>query len=78
MPERVTPLLPVTVEYVCDRCGAAVQPSPIPDIGRDGLTLHQCPDCQSIYRLDGVFPRQQYVDFMAWLRDCQEIINNDR
>lgn len=75
MPERVTPLLPVTVEYLCDQCGTAVKRAAIRDIGRDGMTLHQCPDCLSVYRLHGIYPRQQYVDFMAWLRDCKGLFN---
>ena len=75
MAERVTPLLPVTVEYLCDECGTSVQPSPIRDIGRDGKHLHQCPACAAIYRLDACYPRQQYVNFMAWMQDCRDVLN---
>ena len=74
MPERVTPLLPVTVEYLCDECGTPVQRSTIPDIGRDSLILHECPQCHSVYRLDGNYPRQHYINFMAWLNDIRELL----
>ncbi len=75
MPERVTPLLPVQVDYSCDECGSSVTPSTIPYIGHDGLTLYQCPQCQAVYRLAESYPRIVYVNYLAWVKDCQEILH---
>ena len=75
MPERVTPLLPVQVDYGCDECGTLVTPSKIPDIGRDGLTLYQCPQCLAVFRLAEKYPRMVYVDYLAWMKDCAEILH---